>query len=59
MEMWDQDYVDEEVPGHVTFGEKGGGEFQGSPALSVLPRWQGVQQALETAYDSWNEAGTN
>jgi hypothetical protein len=28
MEMWDQDFVDEEVPGHVTLGNKGRGEFQ-------------------------------
>ena len=28
MEMWDQDFVDEEVPGHVTFFDKGHGEFQ-------------------------------
>ena len=28
MAMWDQDFVDEEVPGHVTFGDKGHGEFQ-------------------------------
>src|SRR6185369_4300176 len=28
MERWDQDFVDEEVPGHVTFGDKGHGEFQ-------------------------------
>jgi len=28
MEMWDQDYVDEEVPGHVTFSDKGHGGFQ-------------------------------
>jgi hypothetical protein len=40
MEMWDQDFVDEEVPGHVTLGDKGPGEFQfgyvyGSFAWSV------------------------
>src|SRR4051794_39860059 len=28
MEMWDQDYVDEEAPGHVTFHGKGRGDFQ-------------------------------
>ncbi len=28
MEMWHQDFVDEDVPGHVTFDEQGGGEFQ-------------------------------
>jgi len=28
MEEWDQDFVYEEVPGHVTFGDKGNGEFQ-------------------------------
>ena len=28
MEMWDQDFVDEEVPGHVTLGDKGRGDFQ-------------------------------
>ena len=28
MEMWDQDFVDEEVPGHVTLGDKGLGDFQ-------------------------------
>ena len=28
MEMWNQDFVDEEVPGHVTFGDKSLGEFQ-------------------------------
>ncbi len=28
MEMWGQDFVDMEVPGHFTFGEDGGGEFQ-------------------------------
>lgn len=28
MEQWDQDYVDEEVPGHFTFGARGLGSFQ-------------------------------
>lgn len=28
MELWDQDYVDMEVPGHFTFEEHDGGEFQ-------------------------------
>ena len=28
MEMWDQDFVDEEVPGHVTLGDKSLGDFQ-------------------------------
>jgi hypothetical protein len=28
MAEWDQDFVDEEVPGHVTLGDKGAGEFQ-------------------------------
>jgi hypothetical protein len=28
MEMWDQDFVDAEIPGHVTFGDKGRGDFQ-------------------------------
>jgi len=28
MSGWDQDYVDMEVPGHVTFGEERSGHFQ-------------------------------
>ena len=28
MEQWDQDYVDEEVPGHFTFDARGKGSFQ-------------------------------
>jgi hypothetical protein len=28
MEMWDQDFVDEEVPGHLTLDDKGRGDFQ-------------------------------
>jgi hypothetical protein len=28
MEMWDQDFVDADVPGHVTFGDQGCGDFQ-------------------------------
>lgn len=28
MEQWDQDYVDEEVPGHFTFAARGLGSFQ-------------------------------
>jgi hypothetical protein len=28
MEMWDQDFVDAEAQGHVTFSEKGEGRFQ-------------------------------
>lgn len=28
MEQWDQDYVDEEVPGHFTFFARGTGRFQ-------------------------------
>lgn len=28
MESWDQDYVDEEVPGHITIRENGTGHFQ-------------------------------
>src|ERR687890_233172 len=28
VEMWDQDFVGEEVPGHVTLGDKGLGDFQ-------------------------------
>jgi hypothetical protein len=28
MEVWDQDFVDEEVPGHVTLGDEGRGDFQ-------------------------------
>lgn len=28
MELWGQDFVDMEVPGHFTFREDGGGDFQ-------------------------------
>jgi hypothetical protein len=28
METWDQDYVDMKVPGHITFGKNGIGNFQ-------------------------------
>ena len=28
MELWDQDFVDMEVPGHFNFRENGGGDFQ-------------------------------
>ena len=28
METWGQDFVDAEVPGHVTFGDRGNGDFQ-------------------------------
>jgi hypothetical protein len=28
MEGWGQDYVDAEVPGHITFDDQGRGEFQ-------------------------------
>jgi hypothetical protein len=28
MSEWDQDYVDMDVPGHVTFGDRGSGSFQ-------------------------------
>jgi hypothetical protein len=28
MEVWDQDFVDEEVPGHVTLGDEGRRDFQ-------------------------------
>lgn len=28
MEMWDQDYVNMEVPGHFTFHKNGAGSFQ-------------------------------
>jgi hypothetical protein len=28
MDGWDQDYVDTEVPGHITFEKKGLGNFQ-------------------------------
>jgi hypothetical protein len=28
MEMWDQDFVDEELPGHITLADKGRGDFQ-------------------------------
>ena len=28
MELWDQDFIDAEVPGYISFGENGRGEFQ-------------------------------
>lgn len=28
MSVWDQDYVDMDVPGHITFGAGGSGNFQ-------------------------------
>jgi hypothetical protein len=28
MEQWDQDFIDAEVPGYISFGENGMGEFQ-------------------------------
>jgi len=28
MELWDQDFVDAEVPGYISFSENGAGEFQ-------------------------------
>jgi hypothetical protein len=61
MEMWDQDYVDEDVPGHVTFDEKGGGEFQfgyvyGSFAWSTEDKdvdapWEGNEE-MDPAHGS-------
>ena len=37
MEMWDQDFVDEEVPGHVTLSDKGLGDFQFATCTARLP----------------------
>ena len=28
MEMWDNDYIDMEVPAHITIDDKGNGSFQ-------------------------------
>jgi hypothetical protein len=40
MEMRDQDFVDEEVPGHVTLGDKGVGDFQFGYVTARLPGQQ-------------------
>ena len=36
MEMWDQDFVDEEVPGHVTLGDKGVAIFNLAMCAALL-----------------------
>ena len=54
MEMWDQDYVDEEVPGHVTFGERGGGEFQFG-YVSGSFAWSAENDYVDTLWEGNDE----
>ena len=41
MEMWDQDYVDEIVPGHVTIGASGACRFQFGVVEGGFGVWSG------------------
>ena len=53
MEMWDQDFVDEEVPGYINFAEDGLGDSQFG--LADLPAVGRVLQ-LATDYVASEEA---
>ena len=65
MEMWGQDFVDAEVPGHVTFDDKGRGEFQfgyvqgsfhwSEEESSVDSKWEGNDEIDEARGDIYAE----
>ena len=54
MEMWDQDFVDEDVPGHVTFGEDGGGEFQFGYVQGTFA-WSTSDDAVDALWEGNDE----
>ena len=54
MEMWDQDFVDEEVPGHVTLGDKGLGEFQFCYVHGSF-RWSVTNGRIDTLWEGNDE----
>lgn len=54
MEVWGQDYVDMEVPGYFTFGEKDLGDFQFGLVQGEMD-WRLQDARLEFTWDGWDE----
>jgi hypothetical protein len=54
MKMWDQDFVDEDVPGHVTFDEKGGGEFQFGYVCGSFA-WSAADHSIDAPWEGNDE----
>ena len=54
MEMWDQDFVDAEVQGHVTFEDKSDGCFQFGYVQGQF-RWNEDEADLDTTWEGNDE----
>ncbi len=58
MEMWDQDFVDEEVPGYIEFKPDGLGDFQFGYVLCGID-WRATErdgeQAVEFTFEGMDE----
>jgi hypothetical protein len=54
MDMWDQDFVDADVPGHVTFGDKGSGEFQFGYVCGSFP-WSAENDDVDALWEGNDE----
>lgn len=57
MSNWDQDYVDVEVPGHITFKSGRSGSFQFGPVQGHMDCRSDVQHAqrIEFTWDGFDE----
>lgn len=61
MELWDRDYIDVEVPGHITLNKDGFGEFQfGYVACEIDWDYDFLTGRVEFTFDGFDElAPTN
>lgn len=50
MEMWDQDFIDAEVPGYINFGDDGSGDFQFGYVCCDI-EWRETDRGGEPAVD--------
>ena len=56
MEQWDQDFVDAEVPGYISFGGKGTGEFHFGYVHGFMDcRYSNGKQMVEFSWEGNDE----
>ena len=56
MEQWDQEFVDMDSPGHITFKPGGRGELHfGAVDLDLDWRWDAAQNRVEFTFEGFDE----
>ena len=53
MDMWDQDFVDAEVPGYISFSKNSHGEFQFGYVHGFMDCYYSERDGIETVEFSW------